>query len=72
MLAYNSINFYGTMDIMTEYFIYFIHRMFIMVNSWVYELIIIVVGVSPYGHELGIFARPLGEYATCKYGFYVY
>ena len=43
--------------------------MFIMVNSWVYELIIIVVGVSPYGYEIGSLDRPLGEYVACKYGF---
>ena len=58
MMAYSAITCNGTMDI--------------MINSWVYELIIIVVGVSSYDRELGILARPFGEYATCKYGIYVY
>ena len=43
-----------------------------MVKFIGYKLIIIVAVVSPYRRELGILARPLGEYATRKYGFFVY
>ena len=68
MLAYNSISCNGTMDIVTVYFIYFMHCIFVMIN----ELLVIVAQFSPYDRDLGSLARPLGEYTAYEHGFYVY
>ena len=72
MLAYSAIACIGTVQFVTMYFIYFMHCIFVMIIVLVHELIVILVGVSPYGREIGSLARPLNEYASYKHGCYVY